>query len=130
MPQNYTGDPRGIKNVWLWTEIVKHSMWWWCCSKELNGLKLPTHNILNHWSIPKNMFPKDGMCMHRNGWMIADLLEDWMNVWKRGSVVQHGPLSKLVLDIFRGPVSDEKKFKLERPNCNFRLISDGMTNHV
>jgi hypothetical protein len=58
--------------------------------------------------------------MHKErGYMATDLMEDWMkNVKERRPGDLRNPPSMLVLDAFRGHVSEELKFKPERKNCD------------
>jgi hypothetical protein len=77
-----------------------------------DGHKLPPYIILNRKMIPKNeIFPKHVIVRaQKNGWMTVDLMEDWVkNVLKRCPGALHNPPDMLVLDAFRGHLSEELK---------------------
>jgi hypothetical protein len=76
-PLNYTVDAEGAKEVTIRSTDYEKQNVTVMLSITADGHKLTPHVILNRRIIPKNdLFPKDGMCGHRNWWMTADLMED------------------------------------------------------
>jgi hypothetical protein len=60
--------------------------------------------------------------------MTVDLMEDWVkNVWERRPGALRNPPSMLVLNAFRGHLSEELKVKLQRKNCDLVVIPCGMS---
>jgi hypothetical protein len=58
-------------------------------------------------------------------------VKDWVrNVWERHPGALRNPPSLLVLDTFRGHLSEELKVKLERKNCDLVVILGGMTSQL
>jgi hypothetical protein len=114
-PRKYTVDAKGANEVKIRsTGYEKQRVTVMLCITA-DGHKLPPYIILNSKTIPKNeIFPKDVIVSaQRNGWMKVDLMEYWVKiVWERRPGALSNPPSMLVLDVFRGHLSDELKFKL------------------
>lgn len=98
-----------------------------------DGHKLPPFLILKRKTIPKNeKFPNDVIIRaNQNGWMTADLMTEWIRiVWHRRPGGLRRPRNMLVLDAFKGHLTDSVKEELKRSNTDLVIIPGGMTSQL
>uniref|UniRef100_A0A672HC27 HTH CENPB-type domain-containing protein n=1 Tax=Salarias fasciatus TaxID=181472 RepID=A0A672HC27_SALFA len=97
-----------------------------------DGTKLPLYVVLRRKTIPKEPMPP-GIIVRaqEKGWMETELVVDWLKVvWGR----RHGGLRKtrnmLVLDAFRGHLTEPVKKQLRSMNGDIVIIPGGMTSQL
>lgn len=133
MPRNYTVNAKGEKQVnILSTGYEKQRITVMLCVTA-DGHKLPPYLILNRKLVPKNEnFPKDVIIRaQKNGWMTGEIMEDWAkSVWNKRPGALRNPRNMLVMDAFKGHLTDPLKNKLRRNNCDLVIIPGGMTSQL
>jgi hypothetical protein len=132
MPRNYTLSEKGQKQVTVKTTGYEKLRVTVMLSVTADGNKLPPYIILNRKTMPKETFC-DGVIVraHKNAWMTAELMQDWLgSVWERrpGGLLNRN--SMLVMDAFRGHLTEEIKTRLKNKNCDLVVIPGGMTSQL
>lgn len=96
-----------------------------------DGRKLPPYLILKRKTLPKGEpFPKDvAVRCQAQGWMTSELMVDWLKtVWlRRPGALFHLP-SMLVLDSFRGHITEEVKDQCRKHDSDLVVIPGGLTS--
>lgn len=95
-----------------------------------DGTKLPRFVILKRKTMPKEDLPK-GIFVRCNekGWMTANLMEDWLkNVWNKRPDAAQQMRAMLVLDSFRGHITNEVKQKIKSLKSDLVIIPGGLTS--
>ena len=94
-----------------------------------DGHKLIPYAIFKRKTLPKEKLPSGIVVrVQQNSWMTKDLFIDWLKTvwfWQPGALLR--PHSMLVLDSFRGHLTDSIKEKSRREKCNMVVIPGGMT---
>lgn len=98
-----------------------------------DGRKLPPFIILNRKTMPKNeVFPQNvHIRCQEKGWMTEELVLDWVkSVWCRRPGALLARRSMLVLDAFRGHLTEGVKKKLMDNRTELVVIPGGMTSQL
>jgi hypothetical protein len=96
-----------------------------------DGRKLPPLLILKRKTLPKSeAFPKDvTVRAQEKGWMTEELMLEWLKVvWSRRPGAFLNQLSMLVLDTFKGHLTDSVKDQLRKMKTELVVIPGGMTS--
>lgn len=132
MPRNYTVSAKGEKQITIKTTGYEKARVTVMLSITADGNKLPPYVILNRKTIPKEEFCKDVIVRAQpNAWMTSDLMDDWLrSVWERRPGALFKRNAMLVMDAFRGHLTDTVKNRLKRENCDLVVIPGGMTSQL
>lgn len=133
MPRNYTVNMKGAKEVKIMSAGYEKQRVTVMLCITADGNKLPPYLILNRKTIPKNeVFPKDVVVRaQKNGWMTNELMEDWVKIiWNKRPGALRNPSSILILDAFRGHLTDNIKSNLAHKNTDLVIIPGGMTSQL
>ena len=97
-----------------------------------DGTKLPPYVILRRKTIPKDPMPP-GIIVRaqEKGWMETELVVDWLKVvWGRRPGGLRKKRNMLVLDAFRGHLTEPVKKQLRDMNGDLVIIPGGMTSQL
>uniref|UniRef100_A0A668AVM8 Pogo transposable element derived with KRAB domain n=1 Tax=Myripristis murdjan TaxID=586833 RepID=A0A668AVM8_9TELE len=97
-----------------------------------DGTKLPPYVILKRKTMPKDSMPA-GIIVRaqEKGWMESGLVVDWLKVvWARRPGGLRRKRNMLVLDAFRGHLTEEVKKKVKEMNGDLVIIPGGMTSQL
>jgi len=97
-----------------------------------DGTKLLPMIIFKLVNVPRQTFP-NGIIIraNREGWMNADEMLWWIeNIWTRRAISAVHPQSLLVLDSFRGHLTDPVKRQFNEHNTNIAVIPGGLTSKL
>ena len=97
-----------------------------------DGTKLPPYVILKRKTMPKETMPA-GIIVRaqEKGWMDTGLVVDWLKVvWGRRRGALHKKRNMLVLDAFRGHLTEPVKTQLRKMNGDLVIIPGGMTSQL
>ena len=97
----------------------------------VDGRKLPPLLILKKKALPKSeAFPKDVIDRaQEKGWITEELMLEWLKIiWGRRPTASLNQPSMLVLDAFKGHLTDSVKNQLRKMNIERVVILDGMTS--
>lgn len=132
MPRNYTIQSRGEKEVAIKTTGYEKLRITVMLSVTGDGGKLNPYVILNRKTVPKLIFNKNvTVRAQKNAWMTSELMEDWLtNIWQRRPGALINRRSMLVMDAFRGHLTDKVKSLLRNKNCDVVIIPGGMTGQL
>ena len=98
-----------------------------------DGHKLPPFVIFKRKTIPKKeKFSNDDIVrVQEKGWMTTDLMIDWINlVWSRWPDFSRQSSSMLVLDAFKGHLTNPVKTLLKAVKSDLVVIPGGMTSQL
>lgn len=129
----YTVNKKGAKEVKLRTAGYEkqRATVMLCCTAD--GRKLPPYIIFKRKTLPAGeKFPRNVVVrVHDKGWMSSDLVEDWVKtVWERRPGATLCKHSFLVLDSYRGHLTDSVKTTLSRAGTDIAIIPGGMTSQL
>jgi hypothetical protein len=96
-----------------------------------DGRKLPPLLILKRKTLPKSeSYPNDVIVRaQEKGWMMEELMLEWLKtVWTRGPGAFLNQPSMLVLDAFKGHVTDSMKDQFRKMKTELVIIPGGMTS--
>jgi hypothetical protein len=130
MLPNYTLEKKGVKELLLKTSGCEKLRLTVMLAATADGRKLSPFLILKRRTLPKlKSFPKDVIVRaQEKGWMTEELMLVWLKlVWSRRPAAFLNQPSMLVLDEFKGHVTDSVKDKL----CKMKIelvIRGGMTS--
>lgn len=132
MPSNTTVNTKGEKTVMIRTtgcEKLRVTVMLACLA---DGSKLPPYVILKRKTMPKEALPKGVFVrVQENGWMTEELMNDWMKVvWNRRPGAALAKRGMLVLDAFRGHLTDTVKTCASRMKTDLVVIPGGMTGQL
>lgn len=129
MPEGTTVNPVGERSVSIRTTGAEKQRCTVMLAITSDGRKLPPYVIFKRKTMPKETFPKGIIVrVQENGWMTDDLVVDWLNtVWNRrpGGLLRQR--SMLVLDSFRGHLTDKVKSRIREERCDLVTIPGGLT---
>uniref|UniRef100_A0A672HN09 HTH CENPB-type domain-containing protein n=1 Tax=Salarias fasciatus TaxID=181472 RepID=A0A672HN09_SALFA len=97
-----------------------------------DGTKLPPYVVLRRKTIPKEPMPP-GIIVRaqEKGWMETELVVDWLKVvWGRRRGGLRKTRNMLVLDAFRGRLTEPVKKQLHSMNRDLVIIPGGMTSQL
>ncbi|CAI7922473.1 unnamed protein product [Closterium sp. NIES-53] len=100
-----------------------------------DGRKLKPWVFFKRKTLPKGDFPADvAVACHENGWMdspvVVRWLEECVKPFLKPRFGRHAKSSMLVLDSYRGHLTEEVKEKLREMNCVPAIIPSGCTAEV
>ncbi|CAI7731302.1 unnamed protein product [Closterium sp. NIES-54] len=100
-----------------------------------DGRKLKPWVFFKRKTLPKGDFPADvAVACHENGWMdspsVVRWLEEGVKPFLKPRFGRHTKSSMLVLDSYRGHLTEEVKEKLCEMNCVTAIIPSGCTAEV
>lgn len=98
-----------------------------CCTAD--GHKLPPYVIFKRKTLPaKEAFPRNVIVRaNENGWMTSAMAEEWVKLvwrWRPGALLCKNSL--LVLDSYRGHLTDSVKAALAEANTDLAAIPGGL----
>jgi len=131
MPPNYTLEKKGVKEVLLKTTGCEELRLTVMLAATADGRKLPPLLILKRKTLPKSeAFPKDVIVRaQEKGKMTEELMLEWLKtVWGRGHRAFLNQPSILVLDAFKGLLTESAKNQLRKMKTELVVIPDGMTS--
>lgn len=95
-----------------------------------DGRKLPPYVVFKRKTLPKESFPNGIIVrVQKNGWMSDELMVDWVKtVWanRPGGLLRRKAL--LVLDSFRGHLTERVKARLAEGRTHLAVIPGGLTS--
>lgn len=129
MPEATTVTPSGARSVKiLGTGADKQRCTVMLCVTA-DGRKLPPYVVFKRKTLPKDNFPPGIIVrVQEKGWMTEELVKDWiLCVWCRrpGGLLRLQSL--LVLDSYRGHLTDGVKKQLKEGKSDLAVIPGGMT---
>lgn len=129
MPENTTVNVRGERSVQVKTTGSEKQRCTVMLAITADGRKLPPYVVFKRKTMPKDKFPTGIIVrVQEKGWMTDDLVVDWINtVWARrpGGLLRQK--SMLVLDSFRGHLTEKVKSKIREEKSDLVVIPGGMT---
>ncbi|KAM7292749.1 hypothetical protein ISCGN_025887 [Ixodes scapularis] len=127
MPSRRTVSEKGEWQVRLLTTGNEHNRFtaMLCCT--VDGHKLPPFLVFKRKTMPTNeKFPHR---VNEKGFFNEETVLDWFRlVWCRRPGALLKPRSMLVLDSFRGHITDRVKKTVANAGCDLVIIPDGMTS--
>lgn len=133
MPSNYAVDVRGTKEVRLRTTGNEKTRVTAMLACTADGHKLPPFLIFKRKTIPKNEIfpPRMHIRCNEKGWMDSAMMREWLRVvWDNRPGAALAKTSMLVLDAFRGHLSDEVKNAIREAKTDLVVIPGGMTSQL
>ena len=131
MSPNYTLEQKGVKELLLKTTGCEKLHLTVMLAATADGRKLPPLLILKRKTLPKSeAFLKDILVRaQEKGWMMEELILEWLKiVWGRRPRAFLNQPSMLVLDAFKGHLSDSMKNQLCKMKTELVVIPGGMTS--
>ena len=126
---NYMLEKKGMKEVLLKTTGCKNLRLTVKLAANADGRKLPPLLILKRKTLPKSeAFPKNVIVRaQEKGWMTEELMLEWLKIlWGRRSRAFLNQPSMLVLDAFKGYLTDSVKNQLCKMKTKLVVIPGGM----
>jgi len=130
MTPNYRLEKKGVKEVLLKTSGCEKLRLTVMLATTGDGKKLPSLLILKRKTLPKSeAFLKDVIVRaQEKGWMKEELMLEWLKIiWGHRSRAFLNQPSMLVLDIFKGHLSDSMKNQLCKMKTKLVVIPGGIT---
>ena len=131
MLPNYTLEKKGVKEVLLKTTGCEKLCLTVMLAATADGRKIPPLLILKRKTLPKSeAFPKDVIVRaQEKGWMTEGLMLEWLKiVWGRRPRAYLNQPSMLVLDAFKGHLTDSVENQLCKMNTELVIIPGGITS--
>jgi hypothetical protein len=131
MSPNYTLEKKGVKEVLLKTTGCEKLHLTVMLAATADGRKLPPFLILKRKTLPKSeAFPKDVIVRaQEKGWMTEELTLEWLKiVWGRRPRASLNQPSMLVLDAFKGHLTDSVKNQFREMKTDLVVIPGGVTS--
>jgi len=131
MPSNYTLEKEGVKEVLLKITGCEKLHLTVMLAALAGGRTLPPLLILKRKTLPKSKsFPMDVIVRaQEKGWMMEELMLEWLKiVWVRRPGAFLNQPSMLVLDAFKGHLTDSVKNQLSKMKTELVVIPGGMTS--
>lgn len=129
MPGETTVANRGEKTVQVRTAGAEKQRCTVMLGITADGNKLPPYVIFKRKTLPKEKLPPGVFVrVQEKGWMTEDLYMDWLKtVWFRrpGALLRRRSL--LVIDSFRGHLTENVKNKMKQEKSDMVVIPGGMT---
>ena len=132
MPSNTTIDDKGAKSVIIKGTGNEKARMTVMLGVLADGHKLPPYVILRRKTLPKEKLPAGLIfrCQEK-GWMTNDLMLDWVKVvWSRRSGALLKKRGMLVLDSFKGHLTQEVKEEVKKANTDLVVIPGGMSSQL
>uniref|UniRef100_A0A672HMK3 HTH CENPB-type domain-containing protein n=1 Tax=Salarias fasciatus TaxID=181472 RepID=A0A672HMK3_SALFA len=132
MPSHVTVEKKGKKSVLVKSTGNEKSRITVTLTCLADGTKLPPYVVLRRKTIPKEPMPP-GIIVRaqEKGWMETELVVDWLKVvWGRRRGGLRKTRNMLVLDAFRGRLTEPVKKQLHSMNRDLVIIPGGMTSQL
>lgn len=134
MASNTTMSAKGAREVNLLTtgnEKLRFTVMLSCLA---DGTKLRPYVVFKRKTIPKEVFP-GGVVVRANekGYMTEDMVVEWYRlVWlmRPGASLRKGIPNLLVLDSFRGHLTEKVKAELRKEETDMLVIPGGLTGQL
>ncbi len=137
MPRSYTVNVEEEKKIMIQTTGNEKKRINVMLCVTADGNKLPPYVILNRKKIPKEEKFCDDVIVRaqQREWMNTDLLADWMeSIWeRRNGRTEEGsdePKSLLILDTFRGHLTEEVQSRISAVNSDLIIIPNGLRGQL
>lgn len=129
-PENCTVDVKGAKSVSVRTTGAERQRCTVMLCVTADGRKLPPYVVFKRKTMPKEKFPQGIVVrVQEKGWMSDELVVDWLKtVWQNrpGALLHRKAL--LVLDSFRGHLTNRVKSRLADYGTDLAVIPGGLTS--
>lgn len=129
MPSKRTVSAKGERQVRLMTTGNEHNRFtvMLCCTAD--GHKLPPFIVFKWKTMPKEKFPpKVIVRVNEKGFFTEETVLEWFRlVWLRRPGGLLRPKSMLVLDSFRGHITERVKRAVANADCQLAIIPGGLT---
>ncbi|CAG8433156.1 9557_t:CDS:2 [Diversispora eburnea] len=132
IPSNMTVEETGASTVSIRKTGHEKSNFTVVLSCMEDGTKLPPLIIFKLVNVPFQIFPS-GVVIRadREGYMNSDEMIWWIeNVWNLHATRSINPCSLLVLDTFRGHLTDVVKRRFDEKNTNLAVVPGGLTSKL
>lgn len=132
MPSSVTVDVKGAKSVLVKSTGNEKSRITVMLAVTADGRKLPPYVILKRKTMPKDVNTR-GLILRvqHKGWMDGPLVVDWLKVvWNRRPGALLRQRAMLVLDAFRGHLTEQVKTNVRDNNTDLVIIPGGMTSQL
>lgn len=128
-PANCTVNAKSQKSVLVRTTGAERQRCTVMLCITADGRKLPPYIIFKRKDVPNEKFPKGVVIRaQENGWMNNELVVDWLKtVWENRTGGLLAKKSLLVLDSFRGHLTDKEKTELCEAHTHLAVIPGGLT---
>ncbi|CAI7900108.1 unnamed protein product [Closterium sp. NIES-54] len=135
MPTTTTVEETGVRSVPIKSAGYQKQRVTVMLACTADGRKLKPWVFFKHKTLPKGDFPADVVvACHENGWMdspgVVCWLEEGVKPFLKPRFGRHAKSSMLVLDSYRGHLTEEVKEKLREMNCVSAIIPSGCTAEV
>lgn len=128
-PENVTVEAKGKKSIHVRTTGAERQRCTVMLCITADGRKLPPYVVFKRKRVPAAQFP-NGVIVRaqEKGWMTDDLVKDWLKcVWEKRPGADLGARSLLVLDSFRGHLTENVREQLRASETDLAVIPGGMT---
>jgi hypothetical protein len=132
MPSNVAVNEKGAKTVLIRGTCNEKARITVMLGVLADGCKLPPYVILRRKTMPKGKLPVGLVfwCQEK-GWMTNELMMNWVRViWKRKRGTLLNKRGMLVLDAFRGHLTQQVKEEMRKGNTDVLVIPGGMTSQL
>ncbi|CAI7826168.1 unnamed protein product [Closterium sp. NIES-53] len=135
MPATTTVDQTGVRSVPIRSAGYQKERVTVMLACTADGMKLRPWVFFKRKTVPKGVFPPDVVVScHENGWMDANgviqWLEECVKPFLKPGFGRHARSSMVVLDSYRGHLTDAVKEKFRELNCVPAIIPSGCTAKV
>ncbi|CAI7739195.1 unnamed protein product [Closterium sp. NIES-54] len=135
MPATTTVEETGVRSVPIRSAGYQKQRVTVMLACTADGRKLKPWVFFKRKTLPKGDFPADvAVACHENGWMdsagVVRWLEEGVKPFLKPRFGRHAKSSMLVLDSYRGHLTEEVKEKLREMNCVPGIIPSGCTAEV
>lgn len=133
MPVACTVNEKGAKEVKVRSAGYEKQRMTVMLACTADGHKLPAYIIFKRKTLPaREVFPRNVIVRaNENGWMASDMVEQWIRmVWQRRPGALLAKRSLLVLDSYRGHLTDGVKAALSEAGTDVAIIPGGMTGQL
>ncbi|CAI7851435.1 unnamed protein product [Closterium sp. NIES-53] len=135
MPATTTVDQTGVRSVLIRSAGYQKERVTVMLACTADGMKLRLWVFFKRKTVPKGMFlPDVVVSCHKNGWMDANgviqWLEECVKPFLKPGFGRHARSSMVVLDSYRGHLTEAVKEKFRELNCVPAIISSGCTAEI
>ncbi|CAI7879626.1 unnamed protein product [Closterium sp. NIES-54] len=135
MPATTTVDQAGVRSVPIRSAGYQKERVTMMLACTADGMKLKPWVFFKQKTVPKGVFPPDVVvACHENGWMDAEVdirwLEESVKPFLRPGFGRHARSSMVVLDSYRGHLTEGVKEKFRELNCVPAIIPSSCTAEV
>ncbi|KAE8751237.1 hypothetical protein FOCC_FOCC002065 [Frankliniella occidentalis] len=130
MPSRSTVEEVGGKSIQVKTTGNEKTRFTTMLAITADGRKLPPFILFRRKTLPKDAFPPGiHVRAHESGSFNEDITKDWLKtVWARRPGALLNKQSMLVLDSFRGHLTDSVKFQIRELKTDLVIIPGEMTS--